>query len=66
MRDHFGYRVLVLTAQDFGSAAMQRLTAAFEEAVVGRVLDQRVLEAIARLRRRALDERKVGIGEPVQ
>ncbi len=35
---------------DFGGAAMQRLAAALEQAVVGGVLDQRVLEAIVRLR----------------
>ena len=43
---------------------MQRLAAALEQALVGRVLDQRVLEAIGRLRRRALDEEEVGFGEP--
>ena len=45
---------------------MQRLPAALEQAVVGRVLDQRVLEAIVGLRRRALDEQEVGFGEPIQ
>ena len=42
--------------QDFGGAAMQRLAAALEQALVGRVLDQCVLEAVAGLRRRAFDE----------
>ena len=45
---------------------MQRLAAALEQAVVGRVLDQRVLEAIIGLRRRALDEQEVGVGKPIQ
>ena len=31
-------------AQDFGGLRMERLTAALEQAVVGGVLDQRVLE----------------------
>ena len=42
--------VLGLIAQDFGRAAVQRLPAALEQAVVGGVLDQRVLEAIIGLR----------------
>ena len=45
---------------------MQRLAAALEQAVVGRVLDQRVLEAVVRLRSIALDEQNVGFGEPLQ
>ena len=53
-------------AQDFGGAAVQRLAAALEQAVVGRVLDQRVLEAIARLMARALGEEEVRAGEPVE
>ena len=57
---------LGLIAQDFGGSAVQRLAAALEQAVVGRVLDQRVLEAISGFGRRALDEQKVGVGEPFQ
>ena len=53
-------------AQDFGGATVQRLAAALEQAVVGRVLDQRVLEAIARLMARALGDEEVGAGEPVE
>ena len=53
-------------AQDFGGAAMQRLAAALEQAVVGRVLDQRVLEAIGGGRSGALDEQEVGFREPIQ
>ena len=45
---------------------MQRLAAALEQAVVGRILDQRVLEAVVRLRSIALDEQNVGLGEPLQ
>ena len=59
----FGRRAF---AQDFGRAAMERLTAALEQAVVGGVLDQRVLEAVGRLRSIALDEQNVGLGEPLQ
>ena len=68
MGDHFrlGRGALGLVAQDFGGAAVQRLAAALEQAVVGRVLDQRVLEAIVGLRRRALDKQEVGVGEPIQ
>ena len=65
MGDRFGLGV-ALSRSDFGRAAVQRLAAALEQAVVGRVLDQRVLEAIVGLRRRALDEQKVGVGKPIQ
>ena len=61
-----GTRLLGLLAQQFGSSAVQHLTAALEQAVVGRVPDQRVLEAIARLRRNALDKQEVSVGEPIQ
>ena len=65
MRDRlrFGRRVF---AQDFGRPGMQPLAAALEEAVVGRVLDQRVFEAISSLRRSALDKQQVGFGKPLQ
>ena len=68
MGDRFGLgrACRQLVAQDFGGAAVQRLAAALEQAVVGRVLDQRVLEAIVGLGRRALDEQEVGVGEPIQ
>ena len=45
---------------------MQRLAAALEQAVVGRILDQRVLEAIARLMACALGDEEVRAGEPVE
>ena len=64
MRDRFGLGVRL--AQRLGRAPMQRLPAALEQAVVGRVLDQRVLEAIVGLRRSALDKQKVGVGKPIQ
>jgi hypothetical protein len=54
-----GRGALGLVAQDFGSAAMQRLAAALEQAVIGRVLNQRVLEAIVRLRAGALCDEEV-------
>ena len=66
MGDRFGLRARRAVAQDFGGAAMQRLTAALEKALVGGVLDQRVLEAVGRLRPIALDEQEVGLGEPLQ
>ena len=67
MRDRFGLGAArSAVAQDFGGAAVQRLAAALEQAVVGRVLDQRVLEAIVGLRRRALDKQEVGVGKPIQ
>jgi hypothetical protein len=52
MGDDFrrGRGALGLIAQDFGGAAVQRLTTAFEQAVVGGILDQGVLEAIVSLR----------------
>ena len=48
MRNDFwlGLRALGLVAQDFRGGAVQRLATALEQALVGRVLDQRVLEAI--------------------
>ena len=55
-----------LIAQNFGGAAVQRLAAALEQAVVGRILDQRMLEAIVRLMARALGDEEVRAGEPVE
>jgi hypothetical protein len=45
---------------------VQRLAAAFEQAVVGRVLDQRMLEAVGRLSAGALGDEEVRAGEPVE
>ena len=49
-----------------GDPPVQFLAAALEQALLGRVLDQRMLEAIMGLRRSALDKQKIGVGEPVQ
>ena len=48
MRDGFwlGRRALKSSRQGVGGAAMQRLSSAFQQAFVGRVLDQRMLEAV--------------------
>ena len=64
MRDGLGLGGRV--AQLLPGPAMQRLPAALEQALVGRIPDQRVLEAVARPRRRVLDEQDVGLGEPFQ
>ena len=53
-------------AQRLGRAAMQRLAAALEQALVGRVLDQRVLETVGGGRRGAVDEQEVGFREPIE
>ena len=45
---------------------MQRLAAALEQALVGRVLDQRVLEAIGRLHAGALDEQEVRVDKAIE
>src|ERR1700691_3639431 len=62
----FGRGALRVVAQDFGGAAVERPAAALEQAVVGRVLDQRMLEAIARLAAGALGDKEVPFGEPVE
>ena len=64
MGDRFGLGVRV--AQRLGRAAVQRLAAALEQALVGRVLDQRVLETVGGGRRGAVDEQEVGFREPIQ
>ena len=46
--------------------SVESLTAASQEAVVGRVLNKRVFEAIGRLRRGPVDEEKVRIDETAQ
>jgi hypothetical protein len=48
------------------SATVQRLPAALEQALVGRVLDQRVLEAVGGGRRGAVDEQEVSFHELIQ
>ena len=64
MGNDFGLGVRL--AQSRGCAAMERLTAALEQTVVGGILDQRMLEAVGRLRSIAFDEQNVGLGEPLQ
>ena len=68
MGDCFGLgrSALWLITQDFGGAAVQRLPATLEQAVVGRVLDQRVLEAIVCLLARALGDEGIRAGEPIE
>ena len=68
MGDDFrlGRGAVRLIAQEFGCAAVQRLSAALEQAVVGRVLDQRVLEAIVRLMARALGDEEVRVSESIE
>ena len=53
-------------AQNLGDAAVQDLAPALEQIFVGRVLNERVLEAIIALRRQALDQHDVGFGELLQ
>ena len=64
MGDRFGLGVRV--AQRLGRAAVQRLAAALEQALVGRVLDQRVLETVGGGRRGAVGEQEVGFREPIE
>ena len=65
MGDRFGFGRHAF-AQDLGGPGLYCLAPAFEQAVIGCVLDQRVLEAIVRVRRRALDKQQVGVGKPLQ
>jgi hypothetical protein len=61
-----GCRALGLVPQHFGGAAVQRLTPALEQAVIGRVLDQGMLEAIGRLMACTLSDEEVRAGEPME
>ena len=63
MGDDFrpGCGALGVIAQNFRRAAVQHLAAALEQAVVGGVLDQRVLETIVRLRAPVLGDEEVRI-----
>ena len=49
--------------QRLGGAAVERVAAALEQAVVGRIANQRVLETIGRRGRRAFDEHEIGLDE---
>ena len=64
MRQHFrlGRRRLRETVpQNLGDAPMQHLPPALEKILVGRILNERVLEAIVAVRRDALDEQNIGL-----
>src|SRR5579863_4081456 len=65
VRDDLGLGIPAL-AQDFRRTLMQRKSPALQQAVISRVLDQRVLETIARLRRGAFDEEDVRLGEALE
>ena len=62
----FGRRALGIRPKEFGRSLVQRLAAALKQALVGRVLDQRVLEAVGSGRRGAVDKQEVGFREPIQ
>ena len=66
MRDRFRLAGPLADRAEFGGAPVQRLPAALQQALVRRVLDQRVLEAIFSLRRSALDKQQIGVGKPIQ
>jgi hypothetical protein len=68
MRDGFGLgrRAFAFVAEDFARSAVERLAAALEKALVGRVLDQCVLEAIGRLCAGALDEQQVRVDKAIE
>ena len=55
-----------LSPEFFARSAVERLAAALEKALVGRVLNQRVLEAIGRLRTGALDEQEVRVDKAIE
>src|ERR1700722_6341510 len=64
MRDSLGLRAS--KDERLRCPAVQRLAAALEQAIVGRVLDQRVLEAIVRVMARALGDEEIRASEPVE
>jgi hypothetical protein len=68
MGDGFGLgrRVFGFVPEDFARSAMERPAAALEKALVGGVLDQRVLEAIGRLGAGALDEQEVRVDKAIE
>ena len=55
-----------LALEDFGDARVKLAFRLAQQEVIGRVLDERVLEAIIRLRRGALDIKDVGLHEMVE
>ena len=64
MGDRLGLGVRL--AQRLGRAAMERLAAALEQALVGSVWISACLETVFGLRGSALDKQQVGFGEPLQ
>ena len=55
-----------MVAQNFGDAAMQNLAPALEQILIGRILNERVLEPIVGFGRQALNQQDVGLGEPLK
>ena len=55
-----------VVTQKLGDAAVQGLAAAFEQILVGCVLDESVLEPINRIRRQALYEQDVRVSQPIE
>ena len=68
MRDDFGLggRASRIVTQNLSGAAVKRMPAAPEQAVVGYVLDQRMLEAIGRLSAGPFDEQEVRVDKPIE
>ena len=69
MRQHLGLGVLDVREALLDhprDLAVQLLSSALEQRVVGRVLHQGVLEGVGRLRRRAAAKRQPRLGEPLE
>src|SRR5262249_6336394 len=61
-----GRSVREAVAQNLGDAPMQHLPPALKEIFVGRILNERMLEAIVAVWREALDEQNIGFRELFQ
>jgi hypothetical protein len=61
-----GSRADDIIAQCVGGAAMQHLTPALEQILISGILDERVLKTVVGLRRNALHQQDVGLGEPFE
>ena len=69
MRDDFGLggrASRIVRTQDLSGAAVKRMPAAPEQAVVGRVLYHRMPEAIGRLSAGPFDEQEVRVDKPIE
>jgi predicted ATPase len=67
MRQHFGLSCRLVgeaVAQSFGGAAMQDLAPAFQQVLVGCVLNERMLEAVVAFRHHAFHQHDVGVRKP--